>query len=433
MWLRGLLHCGSRNALAQQIKQDRERFREQLHTQLYPAISELTGVTKITSSKIAPLLEAQGYRRIKVKPPRSKHVPVTKITTAAHKAKSSFVFKVFLSGVGVILTIITGVIIETSTGLVTDVITGDGGDSTADSSDVQAPAQLKAVKTPTGTFRYGGSTTWATIRAQADPILAQAKPGFQFNYLDPVSGVPGSGAGIQMLLANQIAFAQSSRPLKTEEYQTARQRGFTLKEIPIAIDGIAVSVHPDLTIPGLSIAQLRSIYTGAVNNWQQVGGPNLPITAYSRDPNQGGTVKFFADNVLSGTTLGPQIKIMGSTTEAVRAVSQTPGSIYFASAPELLAQCSVKPLPIGRQANKWVAPTQQLYASPQTCLSQPNQINLDAFRQGDYPLTRRLFVVVKEDGQRDQEAGKAYATLLLTQEGQSLIEQLGFVSIRYSQ
>lgn len=288
------------------------------------------------------------------------------------------------------------------------------------------------MKTPAGIFSYGGSTTWATIRAQADPVLTQVQPGFQLRYVDPISGAPGSGAGIQMLLANQLAFAQSSRPLKAGEYQAARQRGFTLQEIPIAIDGIAIAVHPDLTIPGLTIEQLRNIYTGIVRNWQQVGGPDLPITAYSRDPSEGGTVKFFADNVLAGAQLGTPVKIMGSTTEAVRAVSQTPGSIYFASAPELLKQCSVKPLPIGRKADAWVAPTQQLYASPQACLTQPNQINLEAFRRGDYPLTRRLFVIVKEDQQGDQSAGKAYATLLLTQEGQSLIEQLGFVSIRYS-
>jgi phosphate transport system substrate-binding protein len=39
-------------------------------------------------------------------------------------------------------------------------------------------------------------------------------------------------------------------------------------------------------------------------------------------------------------------------------------------------------------------------------------------------------VVVKQDGQIDQQAGEAYANLLLTVQGQELIEKAGFVRIR---
>ena len=44
-------------------------------------------------------------------------------------------------------------------------------------------------------------------------------------------------------------------------------------------------------------------------------------------------------------------------------------------------------------------------------------------------MTRRLFVVVKQNGQIDEQAGLAYAKLLLTQEGQELISKAGFVRI----
>ncbi|MEM8638307.1 MAG: PstS family phosphate ABC transporter substrate-binding protein [Cyanobacteria bacterium P01_G01_bin.54] len=429
MWLRGLLHCGSRNALAKEIKQDRERFREQLHSQLYPALAELTGVPKITSSKIVKLLEEQGYRSSTAANRKSSPT----ITQFAREAKSSFPVKMLLSMATVILTIITGVIIETSTGLVTSLITGEEeltGEEAA--NQLKAPEKLQAVDPPSGVFSYGGSTTWAPIREQTEPVLARIHPGFQLRYLNPASGAPGSGSGIQMLLANQLAFAQSSRPVQPAEYQAARQRGFILQEIPIAIDGIAIAVHPALPIAGLTIEQLRGIYNGTLTNWQELGGPNLPVQAYSRDLSQGGTVKFFTDNVLAGAPLAQTVQILPTTTQAVQALAQTPGSIYFASAPEILAQCSVKPIAIGRTAAELVSPTQLPYRSPQDCLSRPNQINLTKFRDGDYPLTRRLFVIVKEDDQTDdQAAGEAYATLLLTQEGQSLLEQLGFVPIRH--
>ncbi|NER28752.1 MAG: hypothetical protein F6J89_14225 [Symploca sp. SIO1C4] len=53
-----------------------------------------------------------------------------------------------------------------------------------------------------------------------------------------------------------------------------------------------------------------------------------------------------------------------------------------------------------------------------------------AFRTGEYPITRRLFVIVKENGQVDQQAGLTYANLLLTTQGQDLLTKAGFVSLR---
>jgi phosphate transport system substrate-binding protein len=45
----------------------------------------------------------------------------------------------------------------------------------------------------------------------------------------------------------------------------------------VAIDGIAIAVHPDLPVSGLTITQLKDIYTGKIRNWRQVSGPNLAI------------------------------------------------------------------------------------------------------------------------------------------------------------
>nr|WP_199292177.1 hypothetical protein [Coleofasciculus sp. FACHB-712] len=49
---------------------------------------------------------------------------------------------------------------------------------------------------------------------------------------------------------------------------------------------------------------------------------------------------------------------------------------------------------------------------------------------GQYPLTRRLSVIVKQNEQIEQRAGEAYAKLLLTDRGQKLVEKAGFVRIR---
>ncbi|NET33509.1 MAG: PstS family phosphate ABC transporter substrate-binding protein [Cyanothece sp. SIO1E1] len=291
-----------------------------------------------------------------------------------------------------------------------------------------ALAEVQGV--PDGLFSYGGSTTWAPIRKTLDPVIQTVWPRFQLRYTDPTIGAPGSGSGIRMLLAGQLAFSQSSRALKEEEYQSALQRGFSLKQIPVAIDGIAIAVNPSLNLPGVTVAQLKDIYTNQITNWSQVGGPNLPITAYSRRPEEGGTVEFFVDNVLDGDDFGRNVTFIPTTTEALRQVATDSGGVYYASAPEIVPQCTIIPLPIGRTAEKMIAPYQAPLVSPDACPAQRNQLNAEAFQNGDYPITRRLFVIVKQNGQPDQQAGEAYAELILTSQAQELLKQAGFVGIR---
>ncbi|ARV62120.1 phosphate ABC transporter substrate-binding protein [Nostocales cyanobacterium HT-58-2] len=283
---------------------------------------------------------------------------------------------------------------------------------------------------PSGLFSYGGSTTWAPIRKEVDSAIQTVFPKFQLRYTDPTSGAPGSGSGIKMLLNNQLAFSQSSRSIKDEEYQQAQQRGLTLREIPVAIDGIAIAVNPNLNIPGLTIAQVKDIYIGKITNWQQVGGPNLPVTPYSRRVGEGGTVEFFADNILEGGKFGAGVEYIPTTTEALREVAKNTGGIYYASAPEVVGQCTVKPLPLGKTADKLVPPYQEPFVPLSQCLQKRNQLNSAAFQSDEYPITRRLFVIVKQNRERDQQAGETYAKLLLTNQGQELIAKAGFVRIR---
>lgn len=283
---------------------------------------------------------------------------------------------------------------------------------------------------PQGIFSYGGSTTWATIRKDVDSVLQRICPQFVLRYTQPPFDKPGSGTGIQMLIDNQLAFTQSSRSIKSEETSQAQQKGIRLKEIPIAIDGIAIAVNHNLNIPGLTTAQIKDIYTGKVTNWQKLGGANLPIIPLSRGQEAGGTVDFFIEYVLNKDKFGKNVSYIGTTTEAIRKIANTPGGIYYGSAPEIVPQCTVKSLPIGRTKGQFVPPYQQPEIAQSQCPNQRNQLNTDNFRNGNYPITRNLFVIIKQNGQSDQQAGEAYANWLLTPQGQELIEKAGFVKIK---
>ncbi|NJR57337.1 MAG: PstS family phosphate ABC transporter substrate-binding protein [Acaryochloris sp. CRU_2_0] len=283
---------------------------------------------------------------------------------------------------------------------------------------------------PTGLFNYGGSTSWAPIRLTVDSAIVAARPEFRLRYVEPRNATPGSGTGIQSLIDGQLAFAQSSRPILDQELSRAQQRGFSLNQIPVAIDGLAVAVNANLNIPGLTLDQLKSIYTGKINNWNQVGGPNLPIKPYSRRITDGGTAELFVQDILGGQPFGSQVELVSTTTQALQKLAGSPGGIYYASAPEVVPQCSIRPLPLGRTPGQYTAPYQEPFVLPSECPGKRNKLNIEAFQSGKYPITRNLFVVVKQTGQIEQQAGVAYANLLLTEQGQELITQAGFVKIR---
>lgn len=276
---------------------------------------------------------------------------------------------------------------------------------------------------PQGLFKYGGSTTFAPLRATAIvSALKQAHPKFQLSYAKPIESSPGSGTGIKMLLAGELNFAQSSRSVKDSELSEAKTRGFTIEKIPVAIDGIAFYVNSQVSIPGLSLSQLRDIFIGKITNWKALGGPDMQIVPFSRNLRFSGTAELLKEKVLAGEELSRTVQEVETTTESIRKVATTPGGISYATASEVIRQNTIHALPLSEEAS-------QAFVSP---FADPKKtgVNKTAFANGSYPLTRRLFVIIKRDGTIDEQAGTAYANLFLSDEGQRLVEKAGFAPIR---
>jgi phosphate transport system substrate-binding protein len=302
--------------------------------------------------------------------------------------------------------------------------------SVNNANDTNATGQFAQVQNiPTGRFNYGGSTTFAPIRSSVDNAIQTARPEFSLQYIHPVGGNASSGEGIRMLLNRQLDFAQLSRPLTSADQKQASSLNIQLQETPFAIDGIAIAVHPSLDLPGLTTEQIKGIYLGQIRNWQEVGGPDRAITPISRKMGSGGTVDLFQETVLGGENLGSNVTLVNTTTEALQKIGQMTGAIYFASAPEVVPQCSIRPVPIGESAGKFVAPYKEPLVSSSQCPNQRNQLNDAAFRSGAYPLTRNLYVVWKSDNGRSQQAGQAYLELLKTQQAKDLLLKAGFVPL----
>jgi phosphate transport system substrate-binding protein len=90
----------------------------------------------------------------------------------------------------------------------------------------------------------------------------------------------GSGTGVAGLLNKTTEIANSSRELKSAELEDAKAKGVTPFTYQVALDGIAVIVHPESKVDNLTIQQVSDIFSGKIKNWKSVGGVDMPITLY---------------------------------------------------------------------------------------------------------------------------------------------------------
>ena len=117
---------------------------------------------------------------------------------------------------------------------------------------------------------------------------------------------------------------------------------------------------------------------------------------------------------------GANVRILRDSTACVRAVASTPGAISYGSATLIIGQQSIHPISLSKGNARQYVPS----------ILADNQVNVEAFRNGTYPLTRRLFVMIRRDGSIDEQAGIAYSNFLLSKEGQQIIGKAGFVPLR---
>lgn len=139
----------------------------------------------------------------------------------------------------------------------------------------------------------------------------------------------GSAVGIKSVQDSTADIGTSSKSLKTDESQ-----GLTQYEI--GKDGIAVIVNNQNSVSGLTIEQVKGIFTGNLTNWKEVGGSDAKINVVVREDGSG-TRDAFQEVVLGKLSNGTKVSFMKeavvqSSTEAVQqTVAQDPNAIGFIS------------------------------------------------------------------------------------------------------
>ncbi|KHK63198.1 MULTISPECIES: substrate-binding domain-containing protein [Pseudomonas] len=219
----------------------------------------------------------------------------------------------------------------------------------------------------------------------------------------------GSSTGFIALKQANADLAASSRPIKDSELKELAALGdlkSPASEQVIAIDGLAIILHPQNPLRQLDTVQLARIFSGEAKTWESVGGVGGPIHLYARD-EQSGTYDTFKELVLNrqGKKLDPTARRFESSEQLSDAVSQDPQGIGFIGLPYVR---QAKPLAIVDGASQPMLPLNNLIATE------------------DYPLSRRLFFYLPT--LQANPWAEALVDFTQGEQGQAIVAANGFIA-----
>ena len=214
----------------------------------------------------------------------------------------------------------------------------------------------------------------------------------------------GSGIGFAALQGQTTDLCDASRKAKPAEIANCiKAFGKRPTEYKVALDGLSVYVNSENPLKELTLEQVGDIFTGKIKNWKQVGGPDAPITVYSRE-NSSGTYEFFKEHVLKGKDFVASAQTMPGTAAIVQAVVKDKGSIGYGGA---AFGGSSRLLNIKKDdTSPAIAPTEENVVS------------------GTYPIWRHLYVYVNPALDKGDIA--AYLNWIRSDEGQKYVKDIGY-------
>ena len=212
----------------------------------------------------------------------------------------------------------------------------------------------------------------------------------------------GSAEGIAALIMGKADVATSSAFITGEELRLAQQQNIYPVPFRIANDCILPVVHNSNPLKNIRSEDLRKIYRGTINNWQQLGGPDLAVDVISRD-TASGTYEVWHNIIMKREKVVTSRPLKQSKTEVVRAVSENPGAIGYIGLGYLNA--SVKPLRVDG-----------VIGSHQT------------LQDGTYTINRPLFMFT--NGWPKGRTLEFINFVLDSDRGQILIEEAGYIPLR---
>lgn len=233
----------------------------------------------------------------------------------------------------------------------------------------------------------------------------------------------GSSTAPPALAERTSNIGPMSREMKDNEIQAFESRyGYKPTAIPVAIDALAVYVHKDNPIEGMTLPQVDAIFSTnqrcgfsrSVNNWGDLGmaGPweRRDIQLFGRN-SVSGTYGYFKEAALCDGDFKNNVNEQPGSASVVQSVSTSINGIGYSGIGYRTS--SVRAVPIARTAE-----AAYFEATPENSVA------------GDYPLARFLFVYVnKAPNQPLPPLEREFVKLILSQAGQAIVLKDGYIPL----
>jgi phosphate transport system substrate-binding protein len=210
----------------------------------------------------------------------------------------------------------------------------------------------------------------------------------------------GTSYGMGALMGGFCDIAGASRlPLK-EELEVAQFRNVELNDYVIGAYSVAVVVNATNPLANLTREQVRDIFTGVIQNWKEVGGPDAPIHLYIRDPISG-TYIGFKELTMENKSYASEQNLFTNYAAIVEAVARDANGIGY-SGFNLAPHSGAKVMSI-----EGVEPT------------------VTAVNEGKYPYARVLHLYTNKG--KERPAAVDFIQFIRSPRGQEVLAQMGYV------
>jgi phosphate transport system substrate-binding protein len=233
----------------------------------------------------------------------------------------------------------------------------------------------------------------------------------------------GSSTAPPALTENTSNLGPMSRLMKDKEVEAFEKKfGYKPTAVAVAIDALAVFVHKDNPIEGLTVPQVDAIFSstrtcghpGDIDKWGQLGlvgsWDGREIQLYGRN-SVSGTYGYFKDKALCKGDFKNTVNEQPGSASVVQSVSASVNGIGYSGIGYTTS--SVRALPLSKEEGK-----EFVAANPENAIS------------GKYPLARFLYVYVnKEPGKPLPPLTAEFIKLVLSREGQEVVVKDGYIPL----